>query len=125
MLSPTEGFIEKLVARVLVEAQPFKAVSLHIFNPGNTALTTKEGVIAGFLQPAKALQPTESSAQPELNSSSSPTVPQHLKELHAQSSTLLSVEGQPQLVRLVSNYRSVFSTGPNDLAAPALCNMTL
>ena len=37
MLSPTKGFVEK-----------------HI-NPGNTAVTIKRGVIAGFLQPAEAL----------------------------------------------------------------------
>lgn len=42
----------------------------------------------------------------------SPTVPQHLQELCAQSSTELNAEELVQLARLLSTYGSVFSTGP-------------
>lgn len=68
VLRPTKGFVEKhrvLVTRVLVEARPFKAVPLCIFNPGNTAITIKKGAIAGCLQPVEALQPADTTALPE------------------------------------------------------------
>ncbi|KAL7406654.1 hypothetical protein ABVT39_024094 [Epinephelus coioides] len=102
MLSPTKGFVEKhrvLVARVLVETQPLKAIPLRIFNPGNTPVTVKEGAIAGFLQPVESLQPaatTVRSEQPELS-----TVPQHLQEVYAQSLAELNKEEQLQLAQLL------------------------
>ena len=49
VLSPTKGFVEKhkvLVARIHVEAQPLKTVPLRIFNPGNSAVTIKNGAVA-------------------------------------------------------------------------------
>lgn len=123
MLSPTKGFVEKhrvLVTRVLVEAQPLKTVPLRIFNPGNTAITIKKGAIAGFLQPAQALQPADTTAQPDKIVTSSPTIPQHLQELYAQSSTELKTEEQLQLAQLLCIYGSVFSTGPDDLGRISL-----
>jgi len=66
MLSPTEGFVKKhrlLVARVLVEAQPFKTVPIRILNSGNAAVTAKRETIGGLLHPAKALQPAACSPE--------------------------------------------------------------
>ncbi|XP_036001790.1 uncharacterized protein LOC118565513 [Fundulus heteroclitus] len=123
VLNPTKGFVEKhkvLVARILVEAQPLKPVPLRLFNPGNTAVTIKEGAIAGFLQPAKALAPTKTIIQPEQTSSSSCTVPQHLQELYTQSSIELNREQQLQLAQLLCTYDTVFSTGPDDLGRTSL-----
>ncbi|CAL8343057.1 unnamed protein product [Merluccius merluccius] len=111
LLSPTKV----LVTRVVIEAPHHSTVPLHLFNPGNTAITIKKGAIAGFLQPAKALQPTKSTAQPEKTVSSSPAVPKHLQELYAQSSIELDAEEQLQLAQLLCTYDSVFSTGPDDL----------
>lgn len=48
------------------------------------------------------------------------TVPQHLQELYAQSSTELNAEELVQLARLLSTYGSVFSTGPTDLGRTSL-----
>ncbi|KAM3623655.1 uncharacterized protein V6R79_013858 [Siganus canaliculatus] len=107
LLSPTRGFVERhrlLVARVLVEAQSLKTVPFRIFNPGNAAVTVKEGAIAGFLQSAQALQPTETGTQHEMTFNSPPTVPEHLQELYAQSSPELSAEDQHQLAQLLSTY---------------------
>lgn len=113
MLSPTNGFVEKhkvLVACVLVEVQPFKAVPIRICNSGITAVTIKEGAIAGFLQPAEALQPTITTAKEE--QSEHPTVPQHLQELYQQSTAELNREEQRQLAQLLCTYGGVLSTGP-------------
>lgn len=123
MLSPTKGFVEKhklLVARVLVDAQPSKAVPLRLFNPGNAVITIKKGTIAGFLHPAKAVQSTEAKDQMEQAVSSTPAVPPHLQELYAQSSTELKPEEQLQLSRLLRTYEGVFSTGPSDLGRTGL-----
>lgn len=123
VLSPTKGFVEKhkvLVARILVEAQPLKTVPLRIFNPGNSAVTIKEGAIAGFLHPATILQTTETTTQPEQVANNSPIIPKHLQELYAQSSTELTTEEQLQLAQLLCTYDSVFSTGPNDLGCTSL-----
>ena len=52
MLSPTQGFVEKLkllVAQYLVETQCSKTVPLRIFNPVNVPITIKKGAVAGFL----------------------------------------------------------------------------
>ncbi|CAI5670379.1 unnamed protein product [Oreochromis niloticus] len=122
MLSPTKGFVEKhkvLIARVLVNAQPSKAVPLHLFNLGNKAVTIKEGSIAGLLQPAEALEP--SMVSPAADSLTSPSVvPLHLQELYAQSSTNLNDYEQLQLKRLLCTYGHVFSTGPADLGRTSL-----
>lgn len=121
MLSPTRGFVEKykvLVARVLVEAQPFKGVPLRIFNPGNTAVTIRRGAIAGFLQPAEALEPANTTASAQM--SGQPTIPQHLQELYEQSATELNPDEQLQLSQLLRTYGSLFSTGPGDLGRTSL-----
>lgn len=121
MLSPTKGFVEKhrlLVARVQVAAQPFNAAPLHIFNPATTAITIKKGAIMGFLQPAKALQPSIT-AQPEQSSTSSFTVPQHLQELYVQSSAELSSEEQLQLPQLLCTV-VCFQLGPATSARSSL-----
>ncbi|XP_062374552.1 uncharacterized protein LOC134062534 isoform X1 [Sardina pilchardus] len=121
LLSPTKGFIEKhkvLVARVLVEAQSSKGVPLRIFNPGHTAVTIRRGVIAGFLQPAEALEPADTTATIKLLGQ--PTVPQHLQELYDQSAAELDRDGQLQLAQLLCTYGSVFSTGPGDLGRTSL-----
>ena len=117
LLSPTKGFVEK--HKVLVEAQPLKVVPLHIFNPGNTAITIKKGAVAGVLQPVKVL-PSANPARLEQTVRSSPIIPQHLQELYAQSSTELNAEEQHQLEQLLSTYGSVFSTDPNDLGHTSL-----
>ncbi|CAI5689901.1 unnamed protein product [Oreochromis niloticus] len=122
MLSPTKGFVEKhkvLIARVLVNAQPSKAVPLWLFNPGNKAVTIKEGSIAGLLQPAEAVEP--SMVSPAADSlTSPPVIPLHLQELYAQSSTDLNDYEQLQLKRLLCTYGHVFSTGPADLGRTSL-----
>lgn len=92
MLSPTKGFVEKhkvLIARVLVNAQPSKAVPLRLFNLGNKAVTIKAGSIAGLLQPAEAVEPSMDSPAAD-SLTSPPVVPLHLQELYAQSSTDLN-----------------------------------
>ncbi|XP_026022288.1 uncharacterized protein LOC113021785 [Astatotilapia calliptera] len=122
MLSPTKGFVEKhkvLIARVLVNAQPSKAVPLRLFNLGNKAVTIKAGSIAGLLQPAEAVEP--SMVSPAADSlTSPPVVPLHLQELYAQSSTDLNDYEQLQLKRLLCTYGHVFSTGPADLGRTSL-----
>ncbi|CAI5671880.1 unnamed protein product [Oreochromis niloticus] len=122
MLSPTKGFVEKhkvLIARVLVNAQPSKAVPLRLFNPGNKAVTIKEGSIAGRLQPAEAVEPSMVSPA-EDSLTSPPVVPLHLQELYAQSSTDLNDYEQLQLKHLLCTYGHVFSTGPADLGRTSL-----
>lgn len=122
MLSPTKGFVEKhkiLIARALVNAQPTDLVPLRLFNPGNKAVTIKEGAIAGLLQPAEAL-PSPSAPTAADFSASSPAVPEHLKELYAQSSTDFNDNEKLELSNLLCTYESVFSRGPGDLGRTSL-----
>lgn len=104
ILSPTKGFVEKhkvILPRVLVHPQTSKTVPLRLFNPGNKAVTIKEGSLAGLLQPAEALQPP--CAPPATDSPVSfPMVPLHLEELYAQSSKNLNDGECLQLKRLLS-----------------------
>eukprot|EP00064_Thunnus_orientalis_P001978 superscaffoldBa00000136_g1982 len=78
----------------------------------------KKGAIAGFLKPAKALQPNTTTAKPE--QPEHPTVTQHLQELYSQSSAELNKEEQLKLAQLLCTYASVFSTGPSNLGRTAL-----
>lgn len=122
ILSPTKGFVEQhkvLIARVLVNTQPTNVVPLRLFNPGNKAVTIKEGAIAGLLQPAEALPPPSVPTGADFPASS-PAVPEHLQELYAQSSTDLNDNEKLELSKLLCAYESVFSKGPGDLGLTSL-----
>uniref|UniRef100_A0AAV2K8I4 RNA-directed DNA polymerase n=1 Tax=Knipowitschia caucasica TaxID=637954 RepID=A0AAV2K8I4_KNICA len=122
MLSPTKGFVEKhkvLIARALVNAQPANIVPLRLFNPGNKAVTIKEGAIAGLLQPAEALSSSSVPTAADFPTSS-PAVPGHLQELYAQSSTDFNDNEKLELSNLLCAYESVFSRGPGDLGRTSL-----
>lgn len=122
MLSPTKGFVEKhkvLIARALVNAQPTNIVPLRLFNPGNKAVTIKEGAIAGLLQPAEALPSSSVSTAADFPASP-PAVPEHLQELYAQSSTDFNDNEKLELSNLLCAYASVFSRGPGDLGRTSL-----
>lgn len=122
MLSPTKGFVEKykvLIARALVNAQPTNIVPLRPFNPGNKAVTIKEGAIAGLLQPAEALPSSNVSTVADFPASP-PAVPEHLQELYAQSSTDFNDNEKLELSNLLCAYESVFYRGPGDLGWSSL-----
>ncbi|KAG1957273.1 thy-1 membrane glycoprotein [Pimephales promelas] len=122
MLSPTKGFVEKhrvLIARALVNAQATNIIPLRLFNPGNKAVTIKEGAIAGLLQPAEALSPSSVPIAADFPVSL-PAVPEHLQELYAQSSTGLNGRERLELSKLLCAYESVFSKGPGDLGRTSL-----
>ncbi|KAG1927529.1 interleukin-1 receptor accessory protein-like 1-A [Pimephales promelas] len=122
MLSPTKGFVEKhrvLIARALVNAQATNIIPLRFFNPGNKAVTIKEGAIAGLLQPAEALSPSSVPIAADFPVSP-PAVPEHLQELYAQSSTGLNGRERLELSNLLCAYESVFSKGPGDLGRTSL-----
>lgn len=122
MLSPTKGFVEKhkiLVARALVNAQPNNIIPLRLFNPGNKAVTIKEGAIAGLLQPAEALSWSGVPGAADFPTSP-PAVPEHLQELYAQSSTDFNDKEKLELSNLLCAYASVFSRGPGDLGRTSL-----
>nr|XP_061825306.1 uncharacterized protein LOC133612154 [Nerophis lumbriciformis] len=125
MLSPTKGFVEKhrlLVARVLVDVHPHKTMPLRIFNPGSSAVTVRKGAMVGFLQPAKVLQSANAVdyQQPGHAAHNTPSVPQHLQDLYAESTTELNKEEQLQLAQLLCTYSNVFSTGSTDLGRTTL-----
>lgn len=122
MLSPTKGFVEKhkvLIARVLVNTHSTNVVPLRLFNPGNKAVTIKEGAMAGLLQPAEALPPPSVPTLADFPASS-PAVPEHLQELYAQSSADLNDNEKLELSDLLCAYESVFSRGPADLGRTSL-----
>ncbi|KAF7648021.1 hypothetical protein LDENG_00163390 [Lucifuga dentata] len=89
----------------------------------NVVLEAKEEyVVRGnthFREPVKG-EFAETTAQPGQLISSILTVPQHLQELYAQSSTKLKPDEQLQLAQLLCTYGSVFSTGPADLGCTSL-----
>lgn len=122
LLSPTIGFVEKhkiLMARVLVDDQPNSVVPLRLFNPGNKTVTIKEGAVAGLLQPAKALPPSNN-PKGTFRPDTFPKVPEHLQELYVQSSTDLKGDEKLELSKLLCTYEDVFSRGPGDLGWTSL-----
>ncbi|KAI3352572.1 hypothetical protein L3Q82_005508 [Scortum barcoo] len=122
MLSPTKGFVEKhkkRIARVLVNTQPTNVVPLCLFNPGNKAVTIKEGAIAGLLQPDEALPPPSVPTKADFPDSSS-AVPEHLQELYIRSFMDLNDNEKLELSNLLCAYESVFSRGPGDLGRTSL-----
>ncbi|KAG1929325.1 hypothetical protein F2P79_022982 [Pimephales promelas] len=65
-----------LIAKALVNTQATNIIPLCFINPGNKAVTIKEGAIAGLLQPAEALS---SSIVPTMDKQNSPTTVQEVR----------------------------------------------
>lgn len=126
LLSPTKGFVEKhrvLMARVVVDTPPNNQVPIRLYNPGAAPVRVKKGTIAGVLQTANVVQPLQESAEhrpTSHNTGQNCNVPVHLQQLYADSCNELKEAECCRLAELLSAYRDVFSTGPQDLGRTGL-----